>query len=453
MGGFGCEDDETGKTMMEQRTEIQVQGDPPTIKITSDTRKSQMGHEDKTRDRNCQKRKEDEADALMKKAGFGFNAAANPSFKSTRQFASAKRMNAPSIPSKVKPLSSEESFKLFASQSRKRRYSDSSQGKVLHLEKQRDERMRDESRIVQENRSGFSYESLIARQRNLMGGVGCNDAVGTVGTGKSSMGQRAEIHSDTRVNQMSLEGNTRDHNCQRGKEDEALQCLMKKAGFVSNVSANPSFRSRPFPSAKRMFPPSLPSKVKPLSSEESLKLFASQSRKCRQLDSSQGKLLHMEKQRENRIGAVPGVEVGDAFKYKLELKMIGLHFNVFRGIDFMIVDGLYMATSVVISDGAPYKDSFTSGIVTYCGEGDYLKKKKLKPAADQKMERGNLALSNSMRTHRPVRLILGLKNKGEKEYIYRGLYTVEKCWEEEGPLGNKVFKFELHRLPGQKIVL
>lgn len=183
---------------------------------------------------------------------------------------------------------------------------------------------------------------------------------------------------------------------------------MKKAGFGVNVATNGNFRNGPFALAKRVCPPSFGSKVKPLSSEESMKLFASQSRKRPHYDSSHGNLLRVEKERderqtnqselfpvmrgsqipdvltprekvlmtlqhfnmvfenldkdkaargttrqtdrctwdilmrdmkqvngEKRVGVVPGVEVRDQFKYKAQLNIIGLHFNMSGGIDYM----------------------------------------------------------------------------------------------------------------------
>ncbi|VVB10630.1 unnamed protein product [Arabis nemorensis] len=154
---------------------------------------------------------------------------------------------------------------------------------------------------------------------------------------------------------------------------------------------------------------------------------------------------------EKMVGIVPGVEVGNEFQFKVELNIIGLHFYLSGGIDFMNIEGLDLATSVVASEGTGYNDIFDSNVVIYCGEGMCLKSKNPKVIEDQKMTKGNLSLVNSMITKSPVRVISGRKrmNQKRKQYVYEGLYLVKRYWEEQGPLGNNVFKFKLQRLPGQ----
>ncbi|KAK1367796.1 hypothetical protein POM88_033888 [Heracleum sosnowskyi] len=119
----------------------------------------------------------------------------------------------------------------------------------------------------------------------------------------------------------------------------------------------------------------------------------------------------------NRIlGAVPGVEVSDEFQYRVELAIVGIHRFYQAGKD--------------------------------------------KQPEDQKLERGNLALKNSNNVKNNMRVIRGSKEIKASEsvdaraktvmtYVYDGLYTVERFWQEEGALGKLVFKFELRRLPGQ----
>ncbi|XP_015160528.1 histone-lysine N-methyltransferase, H3 lysine-9 specific SUVH5-like [Solanum tuberosum] len=71
----------------------------------------------------------------------------------------------------------------------------------------------------------------------------------------------------------------------------------------------------------------------------------------------------------------------------------------------------------------------------------------------QKLEGGNLALKNSMDLGYPVRVICSRQRlnseKSDLRYIYDGLYTVTKCWEERAPTEKYIFKFELKRNLGQ----
>ncbi|XP_056160469.1 histone-lysine N-methyltransferase, H3 lysine-9 specific SUVH6-like isoform X2 [Syzygium oleosum] len=158
------------------------------------------------------------------------------------------------------------------------------------------------------------------------------------------------------------------------------------------------------------------------------------------------------------IGPVPGVEVGDEFQYRVELNIIGLHRQIQSGIDYVNQGGKVLATSIV-SSGAYCDDLDNSDFVIYTGSGGNVIGKDKEPE-DQKLEKGNLALSNSITERNPVRVIRGLKETRSSDsaeakyrtvitYTYDGLYLVEECWQETGPHGKLVFKFRLNRIPGQ----
>ncbi|XP_026419046.1 histone-lysine N-methyltransferase, H3 lysine-9 specific SUVH5-like [Papaver somniferum] len=158
------------------------------------------------------------------------------------------------------------------------------------------------------------------------------------------------------------------------------------------------------------------------------------------------------------LGHVPGVEIGDEFHYRVELCIIGLHGQMQGGIDYVTKDGRNVATSVVSSGG--YDDIDNFDVLLYSGHGgNPVRGNKL--AEDQKLERGNLALKNSINAKTPVRVIRGFKEmKGPDSlntrgknmgitYTYDGLYLVNGYWKEKGRYGNNVFMFELRRMPGQ----
>ncbi|EXC02080.1 Histone-lysine N-methyltransferase, H3 lysine-9 specific SUVH6 [Morus notabilis] len=154
------------------------------------------------------------------------------------------------------------------------------------------------------------------------------------------------------------------------------------------------------------------------------------------------------------LGAVPGVEVGDEFQYRVELHIIGLHRPIQGGIDFVREGGKILATSIVASGG--YADDLDySDVLIYTGQGGNVMNSSKEPE-DQKLERGNLALKNSMYENNPVRVIRGCElsdgkseGKSSRTYVYDGLYLVEKFWQDVGPHGKLVFKFQLERIPGQ----
>ncbi|PRQ18353.1 putative histone-lysine N-methyltransferase [Rosa chinensis] len=145
------------------------------------------------------------------------------------------------------------------------------------------------------------------------------------------------------------------------------------------------------------------------------------------------------------IGDIPGVEVGDKFQYRVELILIGLHHQIQGGIAYGNFGGKVLATSIVASGG--YADDLHSkDSLIYTGQGGNAKN--TKGPQDQKLERGNLALKNSVQKN-PVRVIRGSELlDGSRTYVYDGLYLVEKYWQERGPLGKLVFKFQMNRFGG-----
>ncbi|ONK76564.1 uncharacterized protein A4U43_C03F29630 [Asparagus officinalis] len=158
------------------------------------------------------------------------------------------------------------------------------------------------------------------------------------------------------------------------------------------------------------------------------------------------------------IGHVPGVEVGDEFHYRVELSIIGIHRPFQGGIDYTKKNGVHLATSIVSSGGYP-DDVASSDVLIYSGSGGNAAGGD-KPAGDQKLERGNLALKNSIAAQTPVRVVYGSKelvksdSRGSKPkmvatFIYDGLYIVEKFWPELNNKGFSVFKFQLRRMAGQ----
>ncbi|KAJ1289421.1 hypothetical protein BS78_02G163100 [Paspalum vaginatum] len=156
------------------------------------------------------------------------------------------------------------------------------------------------------------------------------------------------------------------------------------------------------------------------------------------------------------VGNIPGVEVGDEFHFRVELHIVGLHRSLQAGIDTSKVNGVLVAISIVASGGYPDELS-TSNELIYTGSGG--KAGGNKEGGDQKLERGNLALKNCIKTKTPVRVIHGFKGQNRSEvghskgkqtstFTYDGLYEAVECWQ-EGPVGEKVFKYKLQRIAGQ----
>ncbi|KAL9231157.1 hypothetical protein vseg_006415 [Gypsophila vaccaria] len=164
------------------------------------------------------------------------------------------------------------------------------------------------------------------------------------------------------------------------------------------------------------------------------------------------------------MGSIPGVEIGDTFSYRVELMMVGLHRRNQHGIDFVKKKGDVLATCIVSAEGYPYPypDRMDEGeveLLTYIGEGGMYGVKEADFSKDQKMERGNLALKNSLGFGNDVRVVKGVRfgaggaRFGELvpkfTYVYDGLYRVVECNARRDFKCGLVFEFKLRRNPGQ----
>ncbi|XP_027118912.2 histone-lysine N-methyltransferase family member SUVH9-like [Coffea arabica] len=153
------------------------------------------------------------------------------------------------------------------------------------------------------------------------------------------------------------------------------------------------------------------------------------------------------------VGAIPGVEIGDLFFFRMELCVIGLHGQAQAGIDYLSAsqssNGEPIATSVIVSGG--YEDDVDTGDeIIYTGHGG--QDKHNRQCMNQKLECGNLALERSMYYGIEVRVIRGFKYEGSvsgKVYVYDGLYRVVTCWFDVGKSGFGVFKYKLVRIENQ----
>lgn len=155
-----------------------------------------------------------------------------------------------------------------------------------------------------------------------------------------------------------------------------------------------------------------------------------------------------------RIGVTPGVEVGDIFFFRMEMCLAGLHAQSMAGIDYMFVKGGLEEEPVavsIVSSGGYDDDADDADVLIYSGQGGNVNRKD-KQVADQKLERGNLALDRSFHRANEVRVIRGVKdvvNPLSKVYVYDGLYTIQESWTEKGKSGCNMFKYKLVRKPGQ----
>ncbi|KAK3023382.1 hypothetical protein RJ639_044238 [Escallonia herrerae] len=154
------------------------------------------------------------------------------------------------------------------------------------------------------------------------------------------------------------------------------------------------------------------------------------------------------------VGAIPGIQIGDLFFFRMEMCVVGLHGQVQAGIDYLSAsqssNGEPIATSVIVSGG--YEDDDDAGdVVIYTGQGG--QDKHNRQCFHQKLETGNLGLERSMHYGIEVRVIRGFKYEGSasgKVYVYDGLYKVSDTWFDVGKSGFGVYKFKLVRMENQQ---
>ncbi|XP_074338159.1 histone-lysine N-methyltransferase family member SUVH2-like [Apium graveolens] len=155
------------------------------------------------------------------------------------------------------------------------------------------------------------------------------------------------------------------------------------------------------------------------------------------------------------VGAIPGVEIGDVFFFRMELCVVGIHEQPQAGIDYLpssrSSNGEPIATSIIVSGG--YEDDVDTGdVIIYTGHGG--QDKGFRQCANQKLECGNLGLERSMHYGIEVRVVRGFKYEGSvsgKVYVYDGLHKVVDCWFDVGKSGFGVYKYKIVRLENQSV--
>jgi len=143
---------------------------------------------------------------------------------------------------------------------------------------------------------------------------------------------------------------------------------------------------------------------------------------------------------ENLFGEIPGIQVGDVFKNRVELSEAGIHRPPIAGIWGSQEIGAY---SIVLSDG--YEDDIDQlDYILYTGHGgqDESRSKQVK---DQEFTRGNKALAINMEEQLPVRVNRGhqVEYGPQSGYRYDGIYYVKNFYKEKGKSGFFIYRYEL----------
>eukprot|EP00727_Mastigamoeba_balamuthi_P001629 m51a1_g11463 putative e3 ubiquitin-protein ligase uhrf1 (337) ;mRNA; r:12483-14621 len=172
----------------------------------------------------------------------------------------------------------------------------------------------------------------------------------------------------------------------------------------------------------------------------------------------------------DHMGKVPGVCVGQHWRYRVQASEAGVHRTIVSGIHGSSTKGCF---SICLSGG--YEDDVDDGDeVLYTGSGGRDlsgNKRTAKQSRDQTLERGNLALAINCFAHdecpdctvkkacgyclsrwregRPIRVCRSYKNKSPyaptRGVRYDGIYKVVDYWPEKGVSGFVVYRYKLRR--------
>lgn len=142
------------------------------------------------------------------------------------------------------------------------------------------------------------------------------------------------------------------------------------------------------------------------------------------------------------FGEIPGIPEGSECENRLFLSKYGVHRPIRAGVSGTATEG---ADSVILSGG--YEDDEDYGhTIIYAGNGGRSYKTGMQ-AADQQLDRKNLALVLNYERDLPVRLIRGANAKNQFApalgYRYDGLFNVASYWPATGRSGFVVWYFRL----------
>lgn len=167
----------------------------------------------------------------------------------------------------------------------------------------------------------------------------------------------------------------------------------------------------------------------------------------------------------NHLGAIPGVEVGTQWKFRVQVSESGVHRPHVAGIHGRDGEGAF---SIVLSGG--YEDDVDEGdefMYTGSGGRDLSgNKRTAEQSCDQMLTRMNKALAlncaaslndksgaeaKDWRAGKPVRVVRNCKGRKHSKYCpeegnrYDGIYKVVKYWPEKGKSGFLVWRYLLRR--------
>lgn len=167
----------------------------------------------------------------------------------------------------------------------------------------------------------------------------------------------------------------------------------------------------------------------------------------------------------NHFGAVPGIHVGQLWRFRVQVSEVGVHRPHVAGIHGREFEGAY---SIVLAGG--YEDDLDNGDeFYYTGSGGRDlsgNKRTAEQSHDQKLAKMNLALARNCnasidktkgneakdwKAGKPVRVVRNAKGRKHSKYApeegnrYDGIYKIVKYWPEKGKSGFLVWRYLIRR--------
>lgn len=150
------------------------------------------------------------------------------------------------------------------------------------------------------------------------------------------------------------------------------------------------------------------------------------------------------------FGHIPCVSVGALFDDRVALSLAGVHRPRRAGICGRAAEG---AESIILNC-AFVDDRDAGATVLYTGSGARHPRTG-RQIGDQTLARSNLALAESARQQRAVRVSRGVGpgvwNPPVAGYRYDGLYRVDDYFPDTGADGYRIWRFRLAAVPGEWI--
>ncbi len=145
------------------------------------------------------------------------------------------------------------------------------------------------------------------------------------------------------------------------------------------------------------------------------------------------------------FGEVPGAAPGQTFHRRIDLQRAGIFRGLQQGIDFTSEGAL-----AIVFSGGYVDDEWSDDNPWYTGEGgqDVNGGPQVR---DQQLVRGNLALMRNLRDGLPVRAIRKVvREGGDYEFLYEGLFHVIDHMYSPGRDGPKVYRFRLRPVRSER---